>query len=141
MNFMNDVNQAFTYVQIPLKMSGQNASGDLYVYTNKKNLKDPEGELTAFLHLDMDNLGSTDVSVKMIKKNVKTDFFLKDDVSYRLLEENMPILKERLNKLGFSVEITVTNEDKKPNFVNDFLEKDMAKPAGQVHRYSFDVRA
>ncbi len=141
MNFMNDVNQAFTYVQIPLKMSGQNASGDLYVYTNKKNLKDPEGELTAFLHLDMDNLGSTDVSVKMIKKNVKTDFFLKDDVSYRLLEENMPILKERLNKLGFSVEITVTNEDKKPNFVNDFLERDMAKPAGQVHRYSFDVRA
>ncbi len=141
MNFMNDVNQAFTYVQIPLKMSGQNASGDLYVYTNKKNLKDPEGELSAFLHLDMDNLGSTDVSVKMLKKNVKTDFFLKDDISYRLIEENMPILKERLNALGFSVEVTVSNEDKKPNFVTDFLEKDMAKPAGQVHRYSFDVRA
>ena len=141
MNFMNDINQAFTYVQIPLKMSGQNANGDLYVYTNKKNLKDPEGELSAFLHLDMDNLGSTDVSVKMLKKNVKTDFFLKDDISYKLIEENMPILKERLNKLGFSVEITVSNEDKKPNFVHDFLEKDMAKPTGQVHRYSFDVRA
>ena len=141
MSFMNDVNQAFTYVQIPLKMSGQNASGDLYVYTNKKHLKDPDGELSAFLHLDMDNLGSTDVSVKMVKKKVKTDFFLKDDISFRLLEENMPILKERLNALGFSVEVTVSNEDKKPNFVSDFLEKDMAKPAGQVHRYSFDVRA
>ena len=141
MNFMNDINQAFTYVQIPLKMSGQNANGDLYVYTNKKNLKDPDGELTAFLHLDMDNLGSTDVAVKMIKKNVTTDFFLKDDISYKLIEENMPKLKERLNKLGFSVTINVSNEDKKPNFVNDFLEKDMAKPTGQVHRYSFDVRA
>ena len=60
--FMNQINQVYTYVQLPLKLSGQNASGDLYVYTNKKNLNDPEAELTAFLHLDLDNLGSTDVS-------------------------------------------------------------------------------
>ena len=50
--FMNQINQVYTYVQLPLKLSGQNASGDLYVYTNKKNLNDPEAELTAFLHLD-----------------------------------------------------------------------------------------
>ena len=48
--FMNQINQVYTYVQLPLKLSGQNASGDLYVYTNKKNLNDPEAELTAFLH-------------------------------------------------------------------------------------------
>ena len=41
--FMNQINQVYTYVQLPLKLSGQNASGDLYVYTNKKNLNDPEG--------------------------------------------------------------------------------------------------
>ena len=46
--FMNQINQVYTYVQLPLKLSGQNASGDLYVYTNKKNLNDPEAELTAF---------------------------------------------------------------------------------------------
>ena len=33
--FMNHINQAYTYVQIPLKMAGQSASGELYVYTNK----------------------------------------------------------------------------------------------------------
>ena len=30
--FMNQINQVYTYVQLPLKLSGQNASGDLYVY-------------------------------------------------------------------------------------------------------------
>ena len=34
--FMNQVNQMYTYAQIPLKMSGQHASGELFVYTNKK---------------------------------------------------------------------------------------------------------
>ena len=66
--FMNQINQVYTYVQLPLKLSGQNASGDLYVYTNKKKLNDPEAELTAFLHLDLDNLGSTDVSIRMKDK-------------------------------------------------------------------------
>ena len=46
--FMNQLNQAYTYVQVPLKMSGQNANGELYVYTNKKNLRDPDAELSAF---------------------------------------------------------------------------------------------
>ena len=46
--FMNQLNQAYTYVQVPLKLSGQNANGELYVYTNKKNLRDPDAELSAF---------------------------------------------------------------------------------------------
>lgn len=74
--FMNQLNQAYTYVQVPLKMSGQNANGELYVYTNKKNLRDPDAELSAFLHLDLEHLGSTDVSVKMQHRNVKTNFYM-----------------------------------------------------------------
>ena len=42
------------------------------MYTNKKNLKDSDTEVSAFLHLDLDNLGATDVSVKMLRKNVST---------------------------------------------------------------------
>ena len=51
--FMNQVNQMYTYAQIPLKMSGQHASGELFVYTNKKALAQGEKDLTAFLHLDL----------------------------------------------------------------------------------------
>ena len=138
--FMNQINQVYTYVQLPLKLSGQNASGDLYVYTNKKNLNDPEAELTAFLHLDLDNLGSTDVSIRMKDKNVKTNFYIADDASYDLIEKHLPVLEKRLAQKGYRCSITMSKEEKKVEFVEDFLERDMPQ-AGTLHRYSFDVRA
>ena len=139
-DFMNQLNQTYTYVQIPLKMSGQNASGQLYVYTNKRDLGDPERDLTAFLHLDMDHLGSTDVSVRMHRKDVDTKFYMDSDEAYALVKAHMPELEARLRKKGFNASIYVENEGKKVNFVEDFLKKD-APSAGQLHRYSFDVRA
>ena len=138
--FMNQINQVYTYVQLPLKLSGQNASGDLYVYTNKKNLNDPEAELTAFLHLDLDNLGSTDVSIRMKDKNVKTNFYIADDASYDLIEKHLPVLEKRLAQKGYRCSITMSKEEKKVEFVEDFLQRDMPH-AGTLHRYSFDVRA
>lgn len=138
--FMNQLNQAYTFVQIPLKMAGQNASGQLYVYTNKRNLNDPDKELSAFLHLDLDNLGSTDVSVKMLRKKVDTKFYMETDEAFELVKAHMPELEERLRQKGFDAKIYVENEGKKVNFLDDFLKKD-APSTGQVHRYSFDVRA
>ena len=138
--FMNQLNQAYTFVQIPLKMAGQNASGQLYVYTNKRDMSDPEKELTAFLHLDLDHLGSTDVSVKMLHKKVDTKFYMDTDEAFELVKAHMPELEERLRRKGFDAKIYVENEGKKVNFLDDFLKKD-APPTGQLHRYSFDVRA
>ena len=138
-DFMNQLNQIYTYVQLPLKLSGQNANGDLYVYTNKKNLNDPDTELSAFLHLDLEHLGATDVSVKMLRKNVKTNFYFSDDASYELVQRHLPILEAKLNQKGYNCTFTVSNEDKKVDFVQDFLKKDMPS-AGVLHRYSFDVR-
>lgn len=138
--FMNQVNQAYTYVQIPLKMSGQNASGQLYVYTNKKALTEGDKELTAFLHLDMDHLGSTDVSVRMLNHKVSTKFYLDNDGAYDLLMAHIPLLEEKLEKKGYQCSVTVENEAKHVNFVEDFLKKDQPS-AGQLHRYSFDMRA
>ena len=138
--FMNQVNQAYTYVQIPLKMSGQNASGQLYVYTNKKALAEGDKELTAFLHLDMDHLGSTDVSVKMLNHKVNTKFYLDNDGAYDLLMAHISILEEKLARKGYQCTVSVENEAKHVNFVEDFLKKDQPS-AGQLHRYSFDMRA
>lgn len=138
--FMNQLNQAYTYVQMPLKMAGQNASGQLYVYTKKRDLSDPDKELSAFLHLDLGHLGSTDVSVKMLRKKVDTKFYMETDEAFDLVKAHMPELEERLRKKGFDAKIYVENEGKKVSFLDDFLKKD-APPTGQVHRYSFDVRA
>lgn len=138
--FMNQLNQAYTYVQVPLKMSGQNANGELYVYTNKKKLRDPDAELSAFLHLDLEHLGSTDVSVKMQHRNVKTNFYMADDASYDLVEKYLPVLEQKLKDKGYQCTITMTKEEKKVSFGDDFLRKDMPQ-TGTLHRYSFDVRA
>lgn len=141
--FMNEVNQIYNYVQIPLKMNGQNANGDLYVYTNKKRLRDDDGELTAFLHLDMQYLGSTDVYVKMQGKALSTNFSFSDDASFALVQKYLPILEAKLEALGYRTTLTVKSGVEKPDFVDDFLKRDLpgAAPSGVVHRYSFDVRA
>lgn len=141
--FMNEVNQIYNYVQIPLKMNGQNANGDLYVYTNKRRPREENGELSAFLHLDMEHLGSTDVHVKMKGKAVDTNFSFSDDASFELVQKYLPILDAKLTALGYNTTITVNNDTKKVDFVEDFLKKDLpgAGNVGPVHRYSFDVRA
>lgn len=138
--FMNQMNQIYNYVQIPLKMSGQDANGELYVYTNRKASSDPEAELTAFLHLDMEHLGATDVSVRMRDKQVKTNFYFEDDTSYDLVEKHLPILEKHLKNKGYHCTITITNEKRNVNFRENFVKRGQVS-AGSVHRYSFDVRA
>ena len=137
--FMNQINEAYTFAQIPLKMTNQNASGQLYVYTSKRNLEDPERDVTAFLHLDLEHLGATDVSVRMHKKEVSTKFYMDSDASYDLVKAHMPQLEERLRAKGYNCKIEIENEGHHVNFVEDFLKKDVPS-TGMLHRYSFDVR-
>ena len=139
--FMNQLNQTYAYVQIPLKLAGQNAHSDLYVYTDKRKKREKDGEITAFLHLDLDHLGSTDVSIKLHQKKVATNFYLKDDVSYQLLLEHLDELERRLEEKGYHAKIHVENQEEKVNFVEDLLKQGAPSAGGMVHRYSFDVRA
>ena len=138
--FMNQINEAYTYVQVPLKMNEKNASGQLYVYTNKKSMSDPDKELSAFLHLDLENLGGTDVSIKMLHRRVTINFYLDSDESYALVKQFLPVLEKRLLDKGYNCEFNVKSDSKQINFVDGFLKKDLP-PTGQVHRYSFDMRA
>lgn len=139
LDFMNQLNQVYTYVQLPLKLKQQNAHSDLYVYTNKKNLREKEGDLSALLHLDLEHLGSTDIYVKMHGSSVQTDFYLADELSFRLIGNFTDQLVERLREKGYSCEVKVENRKPQKNSVQDFLEQE--KPAGKLHRYSFDVKA
>lgn len=138
--FMNQINETYTYVQVPLRMNEKNASGQLYVYTNKKSMSDPDKELSAFLHLDLEHLGGTDVSIKMLHRKVTTNFYLDSDESYTLVKQFLPVLEKRLQDKGYNCELNVNSDSKQINFVDGFLKKDLP-PTGQVHRYSFDMRA
>ena len=138
--FVNNLAQTFTYVQLPIRMSNGNASADLYVYTNRKKNPEEGDEVSAFLHFDMDYLGPTDISVRMKRKSVQTKFFLDDEDSFRLIQNNIHILKDRLEGLGYTATIDVEQGDHPVNLVKDVLEKDAAT-GGSLQRYSFDMRA
>ncbi len=139
LEFMNQLNQIYTYVQLPLKLRNQNAHSDLYVYTNKKSLHEKDGELTALLHLDMEHLGATDIYIKMQGRAVETTFYLEDKHSYQLIENHIDTLQEKLEVKGYQCRIEVENREKQQDFVEDFLEKE--KTVGKFLKYSFDVKA
>lgn len=139
LEFMNQLNQVYTYVQLPLKLQNQNAHSDLYVYTNKKSLRDKEGELSAFLHLDMEHLGTTDVHIKLLGTSLETKFYLENEASFQLILKHVETLQERLEEKGYQCKMEVENRKKSQDFVEDFLEQE--KSTGRLWRYSFDVKA
>ncbi len=139
-SFQNEINQFYNYVQIPLKMTNQNATGDLYVYTNKKGIRNNKDELTAHLHLEMEHLGTTDVYVKLRNQNVTTNFMLADEESLRLVEDHISELTDRLNNKGYNVTTSVTEKGKEEpgGFVSEILEQNNLDR--EIYRYSFDAK-
>ena len=141
-DFMNQLNHMFTYIQLPLKMVGNNAHGDLYVYTNKKNLAAKDGNVSALLHLDMENLGALDVYVTMQQNKVNTNFTLQDESALDLIEQHIHLLDERLAKRGYDLKAQFSmkeEEDQDSGIMQAILNQE--KNISVLSRTSFDMRA
>ena len=138
-DFMNQMNQMYAYVQLPLKWKGENAHGDLYVYTNKKNLAGKDGNVSAFLHLDMQLLGMVDVYVAMERGKISTNFYLVDEKALELLEKNMDMLTKRLTEKGYQAQAKVMLKEEADNVMEEIIKTD--RNISIVSELSFDVRA
>ncbi len=138
-DFMNQMNQMYAYVQLPLKWKGENAHGDLYVYTNKKNLAGKDGNVSAFLHLDMQHLGMVDVYVAMERGKISTNFYLVDEKALELLEKNMDMLTKRLTEKGYQAQAKVMLKEEADNVMEEIIKTD--RNISIVSELSFDVRA
>lgn len=140
LDFLQQVNQAYAYVQLPLRLQQGEAHGDLYVYTNKRHLAQKDGQISALLHLDMEHLGPVDVYVAMTNENVNTRFYVQDDEMLDFLTGHMDILTNRLEKRGYqcSFEMKVKEQgERKESVVGKLLGQENAVPLAE---YSFDVR-
>ena len=126
-DFLQQINQMYAYIQLPLKLSGgDSAHGDLYVYSNKKSFSGDESSVTAFLHLDMDNLGPVDVFVSMDVKSggkVSTRFTVADDETLDFLSDHMDLLNERLRKRGYELNCSMGVKGADPNPEEEALDK------------------
>lgn len=139
-DFLNNLNEMAPYVQIPMRMGDDANTGDLYVYAKKKNLLDKSENLTALLRLDMKYLGSVEVYVKLSgKQNISTDFRFEKEESLILIEKNIHLLNERLEKYGYSVNNSFGIKDGiSPVFEDD---RESVNDDDVINICKFDVRA
>lgn len=143
-DFMNQLNQMYTYVQLPLKMQNGEKNGELYVFTNKRSLAEKDGEVSALLHLTMEHLGPLDVYVKMNQGKVSTEFTVEKEETLLFLEKNMSILTDRLQKRGYDIscKMKVKDEAGEPeNPVERLLTEKQNGVVSAHAQYAFDVRA
>lgn len=141
MNFMNELNNIEAYVQVPVKFSEGNKNGDLYVYNRRRNKKINDDTLTAFLHLQLDYLGATDINISLKKNSVTAKFTLDDETSRNLVEDNLGELAERLEKIGYNVTISTELSEKKSQEFNAILPiTSNNENAVSIKRYIFDIR-
>lgn len=141
LNFMNQLNDMYAYVQLPLKMSDRDAHGELYVYANKSKKTVREGEVSALLHLDMENLGPMDIYVQLKDNHVGTRFYLPDEAMLDFIAEHIDLLNSRLEKRGYHLNCAFqTREMGTENTVmQELIEEKSNRP--MTSDYSFDAFA
>ena len=139
-DFMNQLNNVMTYMQLPLKMNEDKAHGDLYVYTNKKNLAKKDGNVSALLHLDMQHLGTMDIHVQMTNgDNVKTHFIMQDDSMLDFIGEHLHELDEALGKRGYKMHSDVSLNKEKRDVPDIMFNRGTNEKL--IQTTSFDIRA
>lgn len=144
LEFLDQVNQMYAYMQLPIKLTGQDTNSDLYVYTNKKNFASSDGEVSAFLHLDMQNLGPVDCLVKMQDQKVSTKFTLQDEEMLNFMQDHMDILTQRLANRGYDLSVKMGTKDQqedsedKNGVFHELIMRQSNVPGAS--NLSFDVR-
>lgn len=137
LSMMSQLNQMYTYLQLPLKFQDQISHADLFVLTNKKKQQADSDPLTLLLHLDMDHLGSLDIHIKLLKHHLHANFHVEDSKIASLLEQNFEELTHNLNTLGFQVTLQSTLQEKTSDFLKELKKENQLSFLGN---YSFDIR-
>lgn len=137
-SFMKDLNEMFTYLQLPVQLKDRNLHSELYVYTRKRSLKEKQDTVSVLLHLDMEHLGPLNIHIEMKQNLIRANFYTEDQDTGLLLGNQMPLLEEALSKKGYQLQTEIKSTYKEPEFVKDFIAQNLTD--GSVKRYTFDIR-
>ncbi len=120
LNFINQLNNYSSYVQLPLSMFSQNTTGELYMLKkgSKARKLDPSN-MTVLISLDTNNVGRIDTLLSVDKRNISTNFRLENSEVFPVLKENHKQLYNSLLEKGFRlVDFTYRLMDEPLNIVN-----------------------
>ena len=138
---LQQINQTYAYIQLPLHLrQGEHKTGELFVYTNKKNLAGRDGRVSALLHLDMEHLGPLDVYVALQDTKVSTKFYVQNDTILDYLEANMEVLTQRLKQRGYDCNCETTLRTELQQTAQAMAPILKAGGSVPVAQYAFDVR-
>lgn len=101
-NFINQLNNYSSYVQLPLSMFSKNTTGELYMLKkgSKARKLDPSN-LTVLISLDSNHIGRIDTLLSINKKDVSTNFRLEDSKVFKVLKDNHKMLYNSLLEKGY----------------------------------------
>lgn len=138
LNFMNDLNNAASYIQIPVKMNKEEKAGELYVLNRNKNKTISDG-ISAFLHFNLEHLGATDIRIMLKDSNLQMKFEINDIESVKLVDKHLEELSDALKRKGFYVNSSVSyKDDFEDNSLQNILGHDESHTSGKM--YTLDIR-
>lgn len=145
LNFMEQINTLFSYVQLPVKFQDQTIHSDLYVYTKKDELKRHPDRVSVLLHLDMKYLGNLDIHIEKHNNQINAVFYCSDNDNAALFRKNIQMLTDTLNEQGYLFNASISNKQKNTDVVKEFIDTtssaQTSDAGNSLKRYKFDIRA
>jgi len=119
-NFINQLNNFSSYVQLPLSIFNKNTTGELYMLKRGPRSKklDPSN-MTVLISLDSNNIGRIDTLLSIDKRNISTNFRVENSDIFPILKEHHKELYNSLIEKGFRlVDFTYRLMEEPLNIVN-----------------------
>jgi len=128
------------YVQIPLMLNDRPATGELYVYKNKK-FRNARDASSALLSIDTAYLNKFEVYITKDKRNVACQFRLAGDDIIETVKNNIGLLNDELGKSNLSLSgYSFKTQTEGFSLLNHELPNTETAPA-EPSGFVFDARA
>ena len=137
--FMDTLNDVFPYIQLPLKLTEGNTRGELYVFKNGRKKSDPGDSQSVLLHLDMKNLGPTDIHMELKSGFLKLRFYCDNDDAKKLLEDSFGELEAALTAKNYHLTSEFSVRETETSNIVEALSGGGEKVP--EFKYNFDIRA
>ncbi|HHW47107.1 MAG TPA: flagellar hook-length control protein FliK [Clostridiaceae bacterium] len=138
--FLNELNNYYTYIHIPVKMWDENTTTELYVFKKKPGKKqiNPEDSVV-YLSLDTNNLGRVDTLISLKKKNISLNFTIEKEEVISFFKDNYISLYNRLLEKGYKL-VNVTYRQMKDdiNIIN--IQKKIREIFDDKDKCTLDIK-
>ena len=132
---LNSIEQ-FAYMQLPVKLAGENKTAELYVYKKKGGGRkiDPEN-VNILLAVDLENMGRLESFINIRGKDVSVRLEVPGEEQKAFVGENTVMLHELLSEAGFklvSTSVACSREETAPPSALSALRRHTAGRLGGI---------